>query len=109
MVVCSEYVEVVVVCSECVEVVVVGEGRFGAEETTGSLMELELDLKGTGMLCVDIRWCLPSTHTLLPTRPPSPFGEPPPLSMYGVPGSSTWLIEATVICSRMDMWLNLGQ
>ena len=55
-----------VFCSWFVEVVVVGEGRvyIGAEETTGGLVELELDLTGSGSLWMDIRWCLSDTHTL---------------------------------------------
>lgn len=82
---------------------------MATEAMLGSLMEPELDLEGVlWMRVVDIRFCLPSTHSFTNKTPISFWRTPSPtLSVYGLlssaPVTSAWSMESTVIGCRVDM------
>lgn len=90
--------------------------RWSMEETTGNFIMPELDVElffgwvnGYKVLLTKYSLFFFYQHNPLSSW----TTHSPSLSVYGLlssaPMTSVWLIKATVIGSRMGMWLNLGQ
>lgn len=77
---------------------------MATEAMLGSLMEPELDLEGVlWMRVVDIRFCLPSTHSFTNKTPISFWRTPSPtLSVYGLLSSCDLCLVNGIHCNWLQ-------